>query len=99
MKLRTFMLWSTLPVVACGLLLAQGPPPPDQGPQDQGPQDQQNQPDPPSRVGRLNYLNGSVSFRPDNVEDWSAATLNYPLTTGDHLWTDRDSGAEIPVGS
>jgi len=55
--------------------------------------------DPPSRVARLNYLSGSVSFRPASVEDWTGATLNYPLTTGDHLWTDRDSGAEIHVGA
>ena len=81
MKLRTFVLWSALPVVACSLLSAQ------------------DQPDPPSRVGRLNYMSGSVSFRPGSVEDWTAATLNYPLTTGDHLWTDRDSGAEIHIGS
>jgi hypothetical protein len=59
----------------------------------------QDQPDPPSRVARLNYLGGTVSFRPANVEEWAAATLNYPLTTGDHLWTDRDSGADIHVGS
>lgn len=59
----------------------------------------QDQQDPPSRVARLNYLGGSVSFRPDSVEEWTAATVNYPLTTGDHLWTDRDSGADMHVGS
>jgi hypothetical protein len=55
--------------------------------------------DPPSRVGRLNYMNGPVSFRPASVEDWTAATLNYPLTTGDHLWTDQGGQTEIHVGS
>src|ERR1044071_6923474 len=55
--------------------------------------------DPPSRVARLNYRNGSVSFRPDAVEEWSDATLNYPLTTGDHLWADDGSQAEMHVGS
>src|SRR5437660_1016369 len=55
--------------------------------------------DPPSRVARLNYLGGSVSFRPASVEEWTAATLNYPLTTGDHLWTDRDAGADMHIGS
>ena len=29
-----------------------------------------------------------AGFRPGSVDDWTAATLNYPLTTGDHLWTD-----------
>ncbi len=57
------------------------------------------QADPPSRVARLNYLTGSVSYRPDSVEDWAAATPNYPLTTGDHLWTDQGSGAEMHIGS
>jgi len=41
--------------------------------------------DPPSRVGRLSYLAGSVSFRPGDVDDWAAATVNYPLHSGDHL--------------
>ena len=36
--------------------------------------------DPPARAARLNYLSGQVSFRPDAVEDWAAASLNYPLT-------------------
>ena len=55
--------------------------------------------DPPSRVARLNYLQGQVSFRPGSVDDWTAATLNYPLTTGDHLWADNGSRAELHVGS
>ncbi|HXB73353.1 MAG TPA: DUF6600 domain-containing protein [Candidatus Acidoferrales bacterium] len=101
MKLRTFVLGSALPVlacgvVACGLISAQGPPAQDQPGQNQS---GQNQPDPPSRVGRLNYISGTVSFRPGSVEEWTAATLNYPLTTGDHLWADRESGAEIHIGS
>jgi hypothetical protein len=57
------------------------------------------QPDPPARVARLNYLNGQVSFRPGSVEDWAAATLNYPLTSGDHLWTDPGAQTEMHVGS
>ncbi len=55
--------------------------------------------DPPSRVGRLSFLAGPVSFRPGSLDDWGAATVNYPLTTGDHLWTDADARAEITVGS
>src|SRR3989454_834373 len=55
--------------------------------------------DPPSRVGRLSFLSGSVSFRPGSVDDWATATVNYPLTTGDHLWTDADARAEITIGS
>src|ERR1039457_563897 len=55
--------------------------------------------DPPSRVGRLNFLAGNVAFRPGNVEEWGPATMNYPLTTGDHLWTDEQGGVEMHVGS
>ena len=55
--------------------------------------------DPPDRVGRLNYLSGSVSFHPESVDEWAPATLNYPLTIGDHLWTDQDGQAEVHVGS
>ena len=57
------------------------------------------QSDPPGRVARLNYISGQVSFRPASLEDWGVATLNYPLTTGDHLWTERDASAELHVGS
>jgi len=55
--------------------------------------------DPPGRVGRLNYAQGSVSFRPAGEDDWVAAVLNRPLVTGDDLWTDVDSRAEVHVGS
>jgi len=55
--------------------------------------------DPPARVARLNYLDGTVSFRPPGVEDWAPAILNYPLSTGDRLWTDREARAELHVGA
>src|SRR3989441_8904564 len=55
--------------------------------------------DPPGRVGRLSFVTGAVSFRPGDVDDWVAATVNYPLHDGDHLWTDSDARAEITVGS
>ena len=47
--------------------------------------------DPPGRVARLNLAQGSVSFQPagggDN--DWTAAAVNHPMSTGDRLWADR----------
>ena len=55
--------------------------------------------DPPSRVARLNYESGSVSFRPGSADDWSPASPNYPLTIGDHLWADRNARAEMHIGS
>src|SRR5882757_876664 len=53
--------------------------------------------DPPGRVARLSYTNGSVSLQPAGVEDWADATVNRPLTTGDKLWTDRDSRAQMNI--
>jgi len=47
----------------------------------------------------MSYLNGSVSFRPANADDWDLALLNYPLNAGDQLWTDANSRAELHVGS
>ena len=55
--------------------------------------------DPPSRVARLSYLSGDVSFQPNGVDDWVAATLNRPLTTSDHLWTARGARAELHIGN
>jgi hypothetical protein len=53
--------------------------------------------DPPSRVARLAYVAGSVSFQPAGTEDWIAAPVNRPLTTGDKLWSDRDSRVELQL--
>jgi hypothetical protein len=55
--------------------------------------------DPPSRAARLSYVEGSVSLQPAGVDAWTAADLNRPLTSGDQLWSDRDSRAEIELGS
>ena len=75
--------------------------PPDDGQyQDQNQDQNQNpQQDPPSRVARLNYSSGSVSFQPGGEGDWVQAVINRPLTTGDNLWTDQNSRAELHVGS
>ena len=53
--------------------------------------------DPPSQVARLSYISGSVSFQPGNVDEWTPAMLNYPLSEGDRLWTDSGSRAELHV--
>jgi hypothetical protein len=55
--------------------------------------------DPPARVGRMNFTQGSVSFQPGGEGDWVDAVPNRPLTTGDNLWVDRDSRAELHAGS
>ena len=53
------------------------------------------QQDPPSRVARLNYINGNVSMQPAGVDDWAPAVPNRPFTTGDYLYTDRKAVAEF----
>jgi hypothetical protein len=55
--------------------------------------------DPPSRVARLNFIQGSVSFQPAGTQDWVEATPNRPLTTGDQLWVDQGSRGELHLGS
>ena len=57
------------------------------------------QTDPPGRVGRLNYINGPVSFQPAGMTDWVDADVNRPLTTGDQVWVGDGGRAEIHVGS
>jgi hypothetical protein len=53
--------------------------------------------DPPTRVARLAYTEGAVSFQPGGTQDWVAAVINRPLTTGDQLWADSDSRAELEL--
>ena len=68
-------------------------------PQDSGQEPAQDTAqDPPSRVARLNWLQGNVSFQPAGLDTWTGATINYPLTSGDHIYTDVASRAEIHVG-
>src|SRR5436190_23236071 len=55
--------------------------------------------DPPGRVARMNYAQGSVSFQPGGEGDWVNAVPNRPLTSGDNLWTDQGSRAELHIGS
>jgi hypothetical protein len=54
--------------------------------------------DPPGRVARLSYLEGSVSLEPAGLTDWAPAERNRPLTSGDRLWTDQESVAELDLG-
>jgi hypothetical protein len=55
--------------------------------------------DPPGRVARLSFMQGAVSFEASGENDWSQATLNYPLATGDRLWTDNNAEAEVETGN
>jgi hypothetical protein len=55
-------------------------------------------PDPPARVGRLSYMEGTVSFHTADQTTWAPATLNYPVTSGLSLWTEPNSRSEVEVG-
>ena len=55
--------------------------------------------DPPTRVARVSYLQGEVSVQPGDSDDWSWASVNRPLTTGDKLWTQDNARAEVRIGS
>ncbi len=55
--------------------------------------------DPPSRVARLGFMSGAVSFSPAGESDWVQAAFNRPLVGGDRLWTDANGRAEIQVGA
>jgi uncharacterized cupin superfamily protein len=54
--------------------------------------------DPPSRVARLSYLSGDLGLLPAGAKDWSDASLNRPLTSGDRLSTGADGRAELELG-
>jgi Family of unknown function (DUF6600)/FecR protein len=55
--------------------------------------------DPPGRVARIDYMTGGVSVQPGGVKDWVEAELNRPLTSADRVWTDKDSRAELHLGT
>ena len=55
--------------------------------------------DPPGRAARLSAIEGSVALQPAGASEWTAATLNRPLTTGDRVWADENSRAELDMGA
>src|ERR1039458_1882731 len=62
-------------------------------------QNQDQDQDPPGRVARLNFSQGSISFRPAGEDDWVSGVPNRPMVTGDDLWSDENSRAEVHIGS
>src|SRR5215469_18889544 len=55
--------------------------------------------DAPARAARLQYMEGSVSVQPQGTGEWVAGQLNRPLTNADNVWADKNSKAEISVGT
>src|SRR5437763_2445343 len=56
-------------------------------------------PDPPARVASLRYMDGSVSIQPQGTGDWVTGEINRPVTNADNIWADKNSRAELSVGS
>ncbi|GAA5263871.1 hypothetical protein ACOSOMT5_P0291 [Acidiphilium sp. MT5] len=50
---------------------------------------------PPARVGQVAAINGQVSFADSNTNGWAQASLNYPIVSGDALYT--QPGAQTAV--
>jgi hypothetical protein len=59
---------------------------------------QNDQNNPPGRVARLSQLQGNVSLQPSGETDWTAAGQNDTMTSGDRIYTDTDSRAELEIG-
>jgi hypothetical protein len=90
----TALLWdAALPLTA----VAQPAPPPLPAP-GQGRPDL-NQGDPPERVGRIAVTTGTVSFHNLGDTQWSAATPNYPVSSGNSFWTEPSSEAVLEVSA
>jgi hypothetical protein len=54
--------------------------------------------DPPTRVGRIALIEGTVSFHPSPDDQWNPAELNYPVAQSTAIWADAGSDAEIEIG-
>jgi hypothetical protein len=52
---------------------------------------------PPARVGQIAALTGSVSFNGAGSGGWAAASLNYPVSDGDSLYTQNNAQAAIAL--
>ena len=65
----------------------------------QAPSPDQTQGDPPSRVGRIAGESGAVAFRTSADTQWSPATANYPVSSGNAFWTEPSARAELQISA
>lgn len=54
--------------------------------------------DPPARVARVAYRSGDLGLMPAGTKEWSDASLNRPLTTGDRLSSGDHAKSELELG-
>jgi hypothetical protein len=76
-----------------------GPGGPGEAGQGQGQDQDRDENDPPGRVARLQFMNGAVSIQPHGTDDWVEGAVNRPLTNADNVWADKNSRAELNVGT
>ena len=91
-------------MAAAGLVIAQAVPRPAAAQPAPPPAAAPTQPyqqtaDPPERVGRLAAVNGAVSYHGPDADQWIAATLNYPVASGDAFWTQPGASAQLEIGA
>src|SRR5258708_12065056 len=63
------------------------------------PQARADEKDPPTRVARISYLDGSVSLQPGGQGDWGSAAKNRPVTIGDKICAETDSRPKLQAGT
>ncbi len=51
----------------------------------------------PVRLARFSYVQGNVTWRPDDGAEWSSATVNLPLRQGAQIWVADAGRAEIQL--
>jgi hypothetical protein len=57
----------------------------------------QAQNEPPGRIGRLAFIQGTVSFHDPQQDGWAQAIVNTPLTTGNAIWTEPNGHSEVAL--
>lgn len=76
----------------------QSPPPQPPSSEQAPPQSAPGEQAPPARVGRVSYVSGNLAFHTAGDNEWSAASVNYPVATGGSFWTDPQARALIQIG-
>ena len=54
--------------------------------------------DPPSVVGRIADVSGSVSYKPAAASEWERAERNWPIVAGDAVYAAGDGQARLEIG-
>jgi hypothetical protein len=75
--------------------LAQPAPPPGASAPEAAPQ---TGADPSTIAGRLSDISGTVSYHAAGADQWSPATQNFPVASGNAYWTEPQASATIEIG-